>query len=34
MFKKTVERLKKYEKRAYFPRQLVPIQEKNQKDNL
>lgn len=35
MFKKTVEKIEEiHEKRAYFPRQLVPIQEKNQKDNL
>lgn len=35
MFKKTVEKIEEiHEKRAYFPRQLVSIQEKNQNDNL
>ena len=35
MFKKTVEKIEEiHEKMAYFPRQLVYTQEKNQKDNL
>ena len=35
MLKKTVEKMEEiHEKMAYFPRQLVSIQEKNQKDNI